>query len=183
MCSVEVRLSVNRIKLYSFLFVTYYVLFYMALFIDDVGSTVPILPLFAKAMKLLVIFLLVIHFFVQGWTLGRFIRVIFGTLLGMTILLSSGDFFWLIVILMGLISVNVHEEKIYRLSIVCLTILVSLVLFLNFLGILPDILTLRSEHSAIYRHSFGFAHSNCLPIALFYLFSYHVINKQQNIKR
>ena len=164
----------RKLKVSEFYFVIYYVIFIIALFAEDIAfRTIDISPI-TKVIKGAVAFVLILVSLSKTWKKSLLIRLAFGMLAGFITVFCSGDFFWLVVILMGFVSYNVDEDFIFKTSLYSLSFLTLLVLLACGLGLIPDTFTYRTDMSNDIRHSYGFIHSSILPLILFYLMIYYV---------
>ncbi len=173
----------QQIKKSEILFYFYYVLFFFALFIEDVATVYLDTALLAKALKIGIIGCLLVQAFVLKWKEKAVYRLLLVLAVGGAVFLASGDFFWIIVLLMGTISRHIDRERIYRISLQCLVLFTLVVLALFALGVLPDTLSRRTDFDDFSRHSFGFVHSNILPLCLFYILVYLLVIYRAGIKR
>ena len=108
------------------------------------------------------------------------------TILMVTLLygVKTGDLYWSVLILLIYNSKKVDIERVYKTSSRIIAIGVISVLALCMFGVLPDILTSRNtvEHINYNRHSFGFYHSNVLPLSIFYLEVYYICIVKEKIR-
>lgn len=99
--------------------------------------------------------------------------------------IKTGDLYWSILILFIYNTRKIDSRTIYEISYKIIIIGIVIVLVCCALGVLPDVLTSRNtiEHINFNRHSFGFYHSNVLPLLIFYLEVYYICihkNKTKN---
>lgn len=168
----------KKIKISEFYFIIYYVVFFVSLFVEDIAFEIDISPV-TKVIKAFVAIILVVIALSQTWKKNFFISLLIGIIIGITILAFSGDFFWLVVILMGFMSYNINEKLMFKISFYSMIVLMCSVLFFCAMGILPDVLTYRTDMSREVRHSYGFIHSSILPLIIFYLFTYYLKMKEK----
>ena len=99
---------------------------------------------------------------------------------------KTGDLYWSVLILLIYNSKKVDIERVYKTSSRIIAIGIISVLVLCMFGVLPDILTSRNtvEQINYNRHSFGFYHSNVLPLLIFYLEVYYIciVKKKYEIR-
>lgn len=90
--------------------------------------------------------------------------------------MKTGDLYWSILILLIYSSKKINIKNIYNISLRIIVVGIIGVLILCMIGVLPDILTSRNtiEQIDYNRHSFGFYHSNVLPLLVFYLEVYYI---------
>lgn len=95
--------------------------------------------------------------------------------------MKTGDLYWSILILLIYNSKRAKIEEIYKISLNIIVIGIISVFILCVVGILPDVLTTRNtvEQINYNRHSFGFYHSNVLPLLVFYLEVYYICIKKK----
>lgn len=111
----------------------------------------------------------------------------FGIVLMITLLygIKTGDWYWSILILFIYNTKKINNRTIYEISYKIIVTGIIIVLACCVLGVLPDVLTSRNtiEDINYNRHSFGFYHSNVLPLLIFYLEVYYICihkNKTKN---
>ena len=169
-----------NIKRKNQMFILCYVSFMIALFLEDMAFKMGNIALIVKAIKAVVMVLLVLSAVGKSWKKKEFGWVVFGVLCGALTLLLTGDFFWLIVILIAYVFYDVGEKIIYNVSLQTIVGMTSLTLVLYALGILSDCLTYRTDFSTEARHTLGFVHSACLPLIVFYMMTYCIsINRDK----
>ena len=97
---------------------------------------------------------------------------------------KTGDLYWSVLILLIYNSKKVDIERVYKTSSRIIAIGIISVLVLCMFGVLPDILTSRNtvEQINYNRHSFGFYHSNVLPLLIFYLEVYYICIVKEKIR-
>lgn len=175
---------ITKIQKTEYLFILCYCLFFISLFIDDVAFINFDCSIIVKIMKFLVMILSTFLLLKQKWEKEDFLKIFLTISFGALILFFTGDFFWLIIIMMAFASRTVDKKVIFRASIFLIIALSLIVILLCLIGVLPDIYTYRSNLSDNMRHSFGFMHSASLPLCIFYLSTYYVmIDKNMKSKR
>ena len=157
------------------LFYLSYITLYVSLFIGDIYNA-DALDVFARYLRLCsyaVIFLSCINLKLRKKEL---IQLLFLLVITLLYAMKTYDLYWSILILLIYNSKIANIENIYKISIRILWIGIVSVLFFCLIGILPDILTSRDTIGQIEfnRHSFGFYHSNVLPLLIFYLEAYYI---------
>nr|WP_243176689.1 hypothetical protein [Blautia segnis] len=97
---------------------------------------------------------------------------------------KTGDLYWSVLILLIYNSKKINIERVYKTSSRIIVIGIISVLILCMFGVLPDILTSRNtvEQINYNRHSFGFYHSNVLPLLIFYLEVYYICIAKEKIR-
>lgn len=161
----------------------YYTMFYTSLFITDMGFEQRYTTVTAAILKGIVLICLTIHTVLRKWRKSELYRMAIALGIGLILLLYSGDFVWLIILLMGFTLSEVNEDKLLKISIKCIVFWGLTTIFLNRLRVLPDLISYRTDFSDYARHSFGFAHSNILPLCIFYLLAYYVSLNHEKERR
>lgn len=165
----------TKLKKHEFLFFLSYIFLYVSLFIGDIYN-VNGLDVFARNLRLCSYVLISISCINLKLTKKDLMRL-FGIFM-ITLLYSvkTGDLYWSILILLIYNAKKVDIKDIFKLSIKILVLGIIVVLACCVVGILPDVLTSRNTVELINynRHSFGFYHSNVLPLLVFYLEAYYV---------
>lgn len=172
----------KKLKKTEIFFIFYYVLFLTSLFIEDISFKNFNSKTLILIMKAFVALLLIFVALIRTWKKDFFFRFLIGVIIGIILLLFSGDFFWLIVILMGFVSSNVDEKLFFKVSFYTILILCIMVILGFIVGLLPDVITYRTDFSIENRHSFGFIHSSILSLCIFYLMIYY-INFRENERK
>ncbi len=171
----------KKIRVNEFLFGIGYIILFIALFLDDIAFRRDV-SLIVKMLKALSICVLIFITINKEWGKSFFKEFIVSLLIGFIILICSGDFFFFIVILLGYNSSKIKDESIYKLAYYSCFIFLMFTLGLYLIGILPDVLSYRTDFSVEARHSFGFIHSTVLPLILCYMLSYYIAIKKEKTK-
>ena len=158
-----------------------YLLLFSALFLDDMAFSIDVSPII-KFMKIVSLLLLILSTVSKRWNKTTFKEFVMVFLIGIMVLVLSGDIFFIIVILLAYNTIKIQDEKIYQLAFVYSAIGIAVTLFLFFIGILQDIISYRTDFSAEGRHSFGFNYSAILPLLIFYMLSYYIGYKSKRDK-
>lgn len=166
----------------KFLFLVYYCLFFISLFVVNVNIDPIIAASIAKIFKIIVMLALLIHSLFFSWKKSLIYRLIICILIGLLFLITSGDFYWVLVLLMGVVASKIEENYIFKLSFILISILTILTFFFYCIGFLPDNLTSRTDFSDTVRHSFGFLYSNVLPNCIFYILIFYLTLKKNKAK-
>lgn len=165
------------------LFYLSYIIVYISLFIGDIYNDGD-LDTFARYLRICSYILI----FISCIKLKRKKKEIFQMLviLMFTLLyaMKTGDLYWSILILLIYNSKRAKIEEIYKISLNIIVIGIISVFILCVVGILPDVLTTRNtvEQINYNRHSFGFYHSNVLPLLVFYLEVYYICIKKEKVR-
>lgn len=174
---------ITKLKKNEFIFHLSYVILYISLFIGDVYSfgSMDMLARYLRIGSYILIFISCINLRLKKRDFLQMVVILMVTLL---YAIKTGDLYWSILILLIYNSKNVDIEKIFKMSLKIIVIGIISVLILCICGILPDILTSRNTVDQINynRHSFGFYHSNVLPLLIFYLEVYYICIVKERIR-
>ena len=165
------------------LFYLSYITLYVSLFLGDIYNAGG-LETFARYLRLCsyaIIFLSCINLKLQKKEL---IQLLFLLVITLLYAMKTYDLYWSILILLIYNSKKANIKNIYKISTRILWIGIVSVLFLGLIGILPDVITSRNtiEQVNFNRHSFGFYHSNVLPLLIFYLEAYYICLTKEKAK-
>lgn len=96
----------------------------------------------------------------------------------------TGDLYWCTLVFLIYASKNVEMDKVVSMSFVMLFVGTLIIIALCGIGFLPDVLTVRNTTvlNRAERHSFGFYHSNVLPLINLYLEIYYIFLKKEQAK-
>lgn len=169
---MDKRSIVQKIQRNRLIFCIAYVFFFFALYIEDVSISNVNTSSIKKILKIVVLVCLLVQVAIAIWKRKNLLHLFFALAIGCGIFLASGDFFWLIVLLMGSVAGDIDKETIYKISLKCMIVFTTTVLILFFAGISKDNLSHRIAFDTYSRHSLGFIHSNILPLAVFYSLVY-----------
>lgn len=165
----------------KFLFGLGYAILFVALFLEDMAFSFDT-SLWARGLKLLSACVVLFGSISKTWKKQFFKEFMLGILIGIVILMCTGDFFFLIVILLGFNSSKINDETIFSLAFYCCLIMLLITLVMYGGGVLPDRLSYRTDFSFEARHSFGFVHSSAMPLAIFYMFTYYIAKNKEKTK-
>ena len=174
---------ITKFKKDEILFYLSYIILYISLFIGDVyniGSW-DIVARYLRMGSYVLIFISCINMRLKKKDFFRMIAVLMVTLLYGV---KTGDLYWSVLILLIYNSKKVDIERVYKTSSRIIVIGIISVLVFCMFGVLPDILTSRNtiEQINYNRHSFGFYHSNVLPLLIFYLEVYYICIVKEKIR-
>ena len=162
---------ITKFKKNEILFYLSYIILYISLFIGDVYNigSMDILARYLRIGSYILIFISCISMRLKKKDFFRMVTILMVTLLYGV---KTGDLYWSVLILLIYNSKKVDIERVYKTSSRIIAIGIISVLALYMFGVLPDILTSRNtvEQINYNRHSFGFYHSNVLPVLIFYLY-------------
>ena len=166
---------ITKFKKNEISFYLSYIILYISLFIGDVYS-IGSMDVFARYLRIgsyVLIFISCINLRLKKRDFFRMVAILMVTLLYG---IKTEDLYWSILILLIYNSKNVDIKRVYKTSLRIIVIGIISVLVLCVLEVLPDILTSRNtlEQINYNRHSFGFYHSNVLPLLIFYLEVYYI---------
>ncbi|WP_330600115.1 hypothetical protein [Blautia segnis] len=174
---------ITKFKKDEILFYLSYIILYISLFIGDVYNTgsMDILARYLRMGSYVLIFISCINMRLKKKDFFRMIAVLMVTLLYGV---KTGDLYWSVLILLIYNSKKINIERVYKTSSRIIVIGIISVLILCMFGVLPDILTSRNtvEQINYNRHSFGFYHSNVLPLLIFYLEVYYICIAKEKIR-
>lgn len=172
-----------KIKFNNLLFNINFIIFFLTLFLEDLAfkSDISKMILF---LKLLLIITLGISILLRDINSLRLYKLLYLLIISFTILIITGDFFFLFVLLLGYLASNIEDEEIYKLSLKCYIFMMIVVLFLYSIGFLNNYVTYRTDFSSQARHTLGFNFSAVLPLLLCYMLcNYIALNgKKKNIR-
>lgn len=155
----------------------------VSLFIGDVYSigNMDTVARYLRMGSYILIFISCINLRLKKKDFFRMVAILMVTLLYG---IETRDLYWSILILLIYNSKNVDMERVYKTSFKILVIGIISVLILCIFGFLPDVLTSRNTVNQINynRHSFGFYHSNVLPLLIFYLEVYYICIVKEKIR-
>ena len=153
------------------------------MFIGDVYNigSMDILARYLRIGSYILIFISCISMRLKKKDFFRMVTILMVTLLYGV---KTGDLYWSVLILLIYNSKKVDIERVYKTSSRIIAIGIISVLALYMFGVLPDILTSRNtvEQINYNRHSFGFYHSNVLPLLIFYLEVYYICIVKEKIR-
>lgn len=179
----------------SILIYVCYVGMFFLLFLEDVAIPIDI-SFFSKAIKMLILLFLIINIVYKEY--GKYgLKELFDykTILkmwrecdskefwvlffmGCFVFLFTKDVFFIIIMLLGYNAVNISDKSIYRISLRCCVVGAIITVLLYIIGILPDILSYRTDFSVEARHSLGFMHSAILPLIICYIMCYYIETRE-----
>lgn len=174
---------ISKFKKNEFVFQLSYIVLYVSLFIGDVYSigNMDTVARYLRMGSYILIFISCINLRLKKKDFFRMVAILMVTLLYG---IETRDLYWSILILLIYNSKNVDMERVYKTSFKILVIGIISVLILCIFGFLPDVLTSRNTVNQINynRHSFGFYHSNVLPLLIFYLEVYYICIVKEKIR-
>lgn len=174
---------ISKFKKNEFVFQLSYIILCVSLFIGDVYSigNMDTVARYLRMGSYILIFISCINLRLKKKDFFRMVAILMVTLLYG---IETRDLYWSILILLIYNSKNVDMERVYKTSFKILVIGIISVLILCIFGFLPDVLTSRNTVNQINynRHSFGFYHSNVLPLLIFYLEVYYICIVKEKIR-
>lgn len=169
-----------KVKRREVLFYLSYMCFFISLFLGDVYETNAILVI-QRVLRIAAYGMIALQAFNYNLTSKEWIRLV--SLLAITFAFGiyTRDLYWSILIIYIYASKNVEAENILKLSVIILSFASVCVIGACLIGVLPDVLTARNTESLdnFVRHSFGFGHSNVLPLVVLYLELYYILLRQE----
>lgn len=174
---------VTKIKKNEILFYLSYIILYISLFIGDVYN-IGGLDILARYLRICSYILIAISCFNLRFVKKEFLQMMVIFMITLLYAMKTEDLYWSILILLIYNSKKINIESVYRISLRIIIIGIISVLFLCFIGILPDILTSRDtlEQIDYNRHSLGFYHSNVVPLLIFYLEVYYICIVKEKVR-
>lgn len=167
-----------KVKVNDLVFDIAYIFLFFSFFLGDVEiqiGNVGSIMRYVTYVLLLVQFISLSKFKVEELL---WLSVLF--FLGILFFLITGDFYWAVVVLIIYNTKKLDDNRLVKFEMNLLIVATITVLLLCTLGILPDILTAREGAEYVgTRHSFGFYHSNVLPLIILYIGVYYVWLKQE----
>ncbi len=174
---------ITKLKKDEILFYFSYIMLYISLFIGDVYDIggLDVVARYLRIGSYILIFISCINLRLKKKDFFSMITILIVTLLYG---IKTGDLYWSILILLIYNSKRVDIGSIYKISLKIIIIGIIGVLILCILGVLPDVLTSRNAVDQINynRHSFGFYHSNVLPLLVLYLEVYYICIVKEKIQ-
>ena len=145
---------ITKIKKSEILFYLSYIILYISLFLGDVYN-IGDLDILARNLRICSYILIFIACINLRFGKKEFFKMIIILIITLLYALKTGDLYWSILILLIFNSKKVDIESVYKISLRIIVIGIISVLFLCFIGILPDILTSRDtvEQINYNRHS------------------------------
>lgn len=164
-----------KLKRNEVLFYLSYIILYVSLFLGDVYDNVG-LDTATKVLRLCSYGLIAASCVNLKLRKKELFQLIVVLLLTLIYGVRTGDLYWSILVLLIYNSKKIDIKKIFSISCKILICGIIVVLTCCLIGLLPDVLTARNTtiESDFNRHSFGFYHSNVLPLLIFYLEVYYV---------
>ncbi len=171
------------VKLSDMFFYMAYVLYFLSFFVFDVllresyGDTIVKLIRYVSYFLFIIDILLLkeIKFNIKG------LLVVFLLMCYSVIFLFTKDTYFLSLFVIVYASLKINPKKILKVSFYLLLFLTIIVLLLTVLGVLENRNLIKKTGES--RFTFGFYHSNVLPMIIFYLFGYRLILKKKLSKK
>lgn len=172
-----------KLKKRQVLFYLSYIIVYISLFIGDIYNDGG-LDTFARYLRIYSYILIFISCINLKLKKKEFFQMLFILMCTLLYAMKTGDLYWSILILLIYNSKRAKIEGIYKISLNIIVIGIISVFILCAVGVLPDVLTTRNtvEQINYNRHSFGFYHSNVLPLLVFYLEVYYICIKKEKVR-
>lgn len=167
------------IKKRELAFCVSFTLLYISLFMGDIYE-VGGLGSLARWIRLASYIFIVISAFNLKMKFNEW--VVFAVILIGTLLYGgyTGDLYWSTLVFMIYGAKDIEKNRFFSLGFKILLTGTLIVVCFCFIGVIPDALTVRDTtiSNSFQRHSFGFYHSNVLPLVVFYLEAYYVFMKK-----
>lgn len=169
-----------KLKKKDMVFYIAYSILFISLFIRDIDIETDVLT---QMLRYTAYILLVFQLLMNRWQIKKIAK--FAILIAASMLLFwlSKDMYWASVVLIIFAAKDIEMDKFIYFTYLILFICTLFVVLLCFLGVLPDVLTARTGIEAVAtRHSFGFYHSDVLPVICVYLMIYYLWMKNKHAK-
>lgn len=161
-----------------------YIMLYVSLFCGDIYN-IDGLNTVTRALRLGAYALITVSCIDLRMKKIELLRMIMVIVLTLLYGIKTGDLYWSILVIFIYNTKRINIRTIYEISYGIVLVGIVIVLTCCVLGILPDVLTSRStiENIEYNRHSFGFYHSNVLPLLIFYLEVYYICIAKEKIRK
>lgn len=164
-----------KIRKNELFFLFPYLLLYLSFFLGDTYIRDDVMSL-ARYMRLVSYFLLVLCTLNMKFKIRKMWT--FAAILSVTLIFAfiTRDFYWSVIVILIFQAQDILPDNIIKISMRILLLSTLTVTAFCIMGILPDRMTSRDTINFISytRHSFGFYHSNVLPLILLYLELYYI---------
>ncbi len=172
-----------KVSRHDLIFYSSYVLLFISLFLGDVNAPASITSI-ARMLRWVAYITILLRFLLVKLKSSELVSFLVFFSISIFYLLMTRDLYWSILLMYIYSAREIKAEKIIKLSYYTLIIGTFFVVFLNIIGVLPDVLTLRNQFSTdmSFRHSIGFYHSNVLPLIIMYLEVYYVFISKEKAK-
>lgn len=153
-----------------FLYLIAYMLFMFLMFNRDVSDT-EVLYVLTVPAKFITLLLLTCGIFDKAYLTKNFKWIFVLLFIDFFVLINSGVLTFLLISLLAFFSTQIKDKEIIKIAYYTLLLYTAIVLLFCAIGIYSDVITNRWVGSSD-RHSFGFSHSNVLPLIYSYLIGY-----------
>lgn len=172
-----------KIKKTEFCFYISYIFIYIALFLGDIYDT-GMVSRISRILRLISYIIILVQIFYYKLTFKNWIKFFIIFVLTLFFGLCTDDFYWSILIVFIYASKRIKQNNILIINMHLLCIGIFCTLLLCLFGVLPDIMTARNTNisNTFVRHSFGFYHSNVLPLLILYFELYYVFFFKEKVK-
>lgn len=159
-----------------------YTLFFLSWLCHDVSSTVIDVFVVGKILRTIAYVLFIIEIPFLRRTKKEWLYFIFGFLISLYIVIGTHEIFFSVLLLMIFLSIDIDLKKIIKLSFNILFISTIVVVILSFCNITQNVISPRGIGGDYrVRNSFGFYHSNVLPLNVFYLLCVYILLKKDKV--
>lgn len=152
------------------------------MFIGDIYDKNGTLDTITKAIKIIAYIILLVSFFYSKRTLKEIFTFSTFFIVSLTFFVTTRDLYWSILALFIINAIDCDSDSLFKIGIFVMTLGSLVTLTFCFLGILPDVMTSRDHLGIELRHSFGFYHSNVLPLLVLYIEIYYIFIYQSKAK-
>lgn len=166
-------------KVKNNLFYISYTLMFISLFLGDVNVEIEYATKYLRYAAYL--FLIVLLLF----NIKLKIKEIFVSLMWFAVsalfFFMTGDLFWSMIVLIVVETMYLDLDYLFNYQMLLIGLGIVIVITLCIFGVLPDKLTAREGMDYVgTRHSFGFVHSNVLPLLIVYFALYYLWTKKDS---
>lgn len=166
--------KLKKISNTNFLFIVSYALFTFSLFNRDVSDT-EILSFMTVPAKYAALVILTCSIMYKAYTKRQIQYMIILLCMDIIIMLKSGVLTFILITLFAFYSIKIENKTIVKTAFFTMVLYTMVVILFCMIGIYQDVITNRWIESSN-RHSFGFYHSNVLPLAYSYLVGYGLLS-------
>ena len=171
-----------KIKKNKLFFYISFFLLYISGFLGDIGSDVIDFSQVAKYFRMASYAVMVLQFININRKKKEYKKFLVIILISILLYFTSKDLYFCIMALMIMNSLDCIPEQIIKESLCIMLSGIISVLVLCAIRALPDVMTSRTGVGQFDRHSFGFVHSDVLPVIILYSEIYYIILKNKKVK-
>lgn len=160
-----IEMKINKARFYKreIVFIAAYICFFSALFLGDVAINSNGMQTFTKMLRYISYILTLVQVLMHRATLKQLVFETVIWAISMLFFIYTKDIYLPMLIMLIVGSRDSSEEHLRDISLKMLVIGTVLVVLACFVGIIPDVMTVKAFSNEMTRHSYGFYHSNVLP--------------------